>query len=118
MNNTLRSEIELSRNQEIKEQLRLDNTTLMNTIDQCFSALETVMIYTVHDLVHSLVVSTNQNNTHNLHQIHPSLTMNQPPTQSTINSVIFIHQPLFLHIPTYSITIPLSTRNSSIDLNS
>ena len=37
-NNKLRSEIETSNNQEIKEQLRLNNTALMSTIDQRFSA--------------------------------------------------------------------------------
>ena len=37
-NNTLRSKIESSYNQEIKEQLRLNNTALMITIDQCYSA--------------------------------------------------------------------------------
>ena len=37
-NNKLRSEIETFNNQEIKEQLRLNNTALMSTIDQRFSA--------------------------------------------------------------------------------
>jgi len=59
----LRSEIETSYNQKIKEQLRLNNTALMSTIDQNFSAFQTVMLQTVKDLVHSLVISTNQNNT-------------------------------------------------------
>ena len=85
--NKLRSEIETSYNQEITEQLRLNNTTLMSTIDQRFSAFQTVILQIVKDLVHSLVISTNQN------QIHPSLTTNQTPTQSTINPVIFTHHP-------------------------
>ena len=58
----LRSEIETSFNQEIKEQLCLGNTALMSTIDQRFSAFETVMLQTVKYLVQSLVISTNQNN--------------------------------------------------------
>ena len=62
-NNKLRSEIETSYNQELREQLRLNNTTLMSTIYQRFSAFQTVMIQTVKDLVHSLVISTDQNNT-------------------------------------------------------
>ena len=48
--NKLRSEIETSYNQEIKEQLCLNNTALMSTIDQHFSAFKTVMLQTVKDL--------------------------------------------------------------------
>ena len=61
--NKLRSEIDTSYTQEIKEQLRLNNTALMSTIDQSFSVFQTVMLQTVKDLVQSLVISTNQNNT-------------------------------------------------------
>ena len=35
----------------------------MITIDQRFSAFQTVMLQTVLDIVQSLVISTNQNNT-------------------------------------------------------
>ena len=62
-NNKLRSEIETSYSHEIKEQLHLNTTTLMSTIYQRLSAFQTVMLHIVKDLVHSLVISTNQNNT-------------------------------------------------------
>ena len=62
-NNKLRSEIETSYNQEIKEKLRLNNTKLTNTIYQRFNAFQILMIQIVKELVHLLVVSTNQNNT-------------------------------------------------------
>ena len=61
-NNRLRSEIETSHNKEITEQLHLNNTALMSTINQRFSAFQTVILQTVKDLVQSLVISTNQNN--------------------------------------------------------
>ena len=61
-NNKLRSEIENSYNKEIKDQLLLNNTALMITIDQRFSAFQTVILQTVKDLVQSLVIPTNQNN--------------------------------------------------------
>ena len=76
---------------KIKEQLRLNNTILMSTIDQRFSAFQTVILQTVNDLVHSLVISTKKIIQTYLHQIHPSLTTNQTPNQSKINPVIFIH---------------------------
>ena len=58
-NNKLHNEIETSYNNEIKEQLRLNNTALMNTIDPRFSAFQTVMLQTIKDLVQSLVIFTN-----------------------------------------------------------
>ena len=81
-NNKLRSEIETSYNQEIKKQLRLINTSFMSTIYQRFSAFQTVMLHTVKDLVHSLVKSTNQNNTN---QISPNTPFTHD--QSTSNTI-------------------------------
>ena len=111
----LRSEIETSFNQEIKEQLCLYNTTLVRTIDRRFSAYQTVMLQIVKDLVQSLVISTNQNNTTQPSPNTP-FTHDQSNSNPTHNqpSNIF-HHLYFNHNINYSITRPFSTRTSSIN---
>ena len=88
-NNKLRNKIETLYNQEIKEQLYLNNTALISTIDQRFSAFQTVMFQTVKDLVHSLVISTDQNNS------------NQPPLNTPFTN-------------DHSISSPTHTQSSTI----
>ena len=92
--NKLRSEIETSNNQEIKEQLRLNNTALMSTIDQSFSVFQTVMLQTIKDLVQSLIISTNQNNTT---QPNTSFTHDQSNSNPTHNQTSNIHPSSIIH---------------------
>ena len=80
-NNKLRNKIETLYNQEIKEQLYLNNTALISTIDQRFSAFQTVMFQTIKDLVQYLVLSTNQNKS------------NQPPLNTLFTNDQSISSP-------------------------
>ena len=54
-----------------QKKLRQNNTALMNTLDQHISVFQTIILHTIKDLAHQLVISTTQNTTNQTQAITP-----------------------------------------------